>query len=127
MRSFRFQRFRRLRLQRDFARVLRRRCVVSDGPLVLYADRAPTDHARLGLRVGKAVGPAVVRNREKRRLREAFRLAQHDLPALDLVCVLKRPGESVAWYQKTLVRLAREAEKKLTRRGREARRGQSAE
>jgi ribonuclease P protein component len=49
------------------------------------------DHSRLGLVVSRKVGGAVVRARWKRCLREAFRLAQHDLPkGLDLV-VLPRP------------------------------------
>lgn len=36
---------------------------------------------RLGISVGKSVGGAVVRNRMKRLLREAFRLCRLDLPA----------------------------------------------
>jgi len=43
---------------------------------------------RLGLRVGRKVGNAVVRNRIKRILRELFRLHQSDLPyQCDLVIV----------------------------------------
>ena len=43
-------------------------------------------HPRLGLAVGvKAAGNAVNRNRIKRVVRNAFRLRQAELPAIDLV------------------------------------------
>jgi ribonuclease P protein component len=47
-------------------------------------------HARLGLAVSRKVGGAVVRNRVKRRLREAFRRLRPELGGVDLV-VLASP------------------------------------
>lgn len=45
---------------------------------------------RLGLVVSKKVGGAVVRNRARRLLREAYRLHQHDfVQAVDLVLVAR--------------------------------------
>lgn len=49
------------------------------GPLMVFTRPNGLDHHRLGLAVGARVGGAVVRNRIKRLLREAFRLQQNDL------------------------------------------------
>ncbi len=58
--------------------------------LVLQAlDRADDAPARLGFTVTKKVGNAVVRNRTRRRLKEAARLllAEHKLTGTDLVLI----------------------------------------
>lgn len=60
--------------------------------LILYGCENGLTHPRLGLVVSRKAGNAVVRARWKRCLREAFRLAQHELPAgIDWVA-LPRPG-----------------------------------
>ena len=54
--------------------------------------RQNADGARLGLTVPRAVGPAVQRNRIKRRLREAFRLHRAEIaPQWDIVLNPRRP------------------------------------
>jgi len=78
----------------DFSRVYERRWSAAQGPLVMYA--APNDLAgspvRIGLSVSRRIGNAVVRNRWKRRLREAFRSVRHGLPAGNDLVVVVRSG-----------------------------------
>ena len=76
----------RLRSQGDFDAVYRGKHYAADGVLVLRAIRNDLQHSRLGLSVSKKVGNAVVRNRWKRMIREAFRQQQHLIPGgMDVV------------------------------------------
>ena len=87
MTDHRFPKRRRLLSKKDFERVFAKRQSVSDRWLVLYGATNELGNARLGLTVSRKLGGATVRNRWKRLLREAFRLKQHELPRLDLVCI----------------------------------------
>lgn len=90
----RVQRRHRLSRSRDFDAVYRHGRSVSTRYLVLYwfGREDGGEGARIGLAVPKSVGPAVTRNKMKRRLRELFR---DRLPGLrqdqDYVLVV-RPG-----------------------------------
>ena len=88
------QRRHRLSRSRDFAAVYRRGRSVSTRFLVLYwfAREEDGDEPRLGIAVPRATGGAVVRNRTKRQLREAWRsLLEQVPPGRDYVLVA-RPG-----------------------------------
>jgi ribonuclease P protein component len=89
------QRRHRLSRSRDFDSVYRHGRSVSTRFLVLYwfpRESGADDGARLGLAVPKAVGPAVVRNKMKRRLREAFRARLSELPQDQDYVLVVRPG-----------------------------------
>ena len=74
------------------------------GPLAVHAKPNGLGHLRLGMSVSRKVGNAVHRNRIRRRLREAYRLLQHDLPAgYDLVVVVRPHAPlMLADYQRLL-------------------------
>lgn len=112
-----FNRTHRIRQQADFDRVYRSGCYAADQVLVVYADRNDRDYCRLGLSVSRKVGGAIVRNRWKRLIREAFRGSRAALPAgLDLVVRPRRGAE--ADFQailEALPRLAKQLDKKLLR------------
>ena len=108
----------RLKREGDFRRVMRRRCRVADGNLVMYLCPNGLQITRLGLSVGRRLGSAVKRNRIKRLVREAFRLEQIGLtiPSFDIVCV-PQPGSEpgLTEYRKSMRRLMKSGAARCTR------------
>jgi ribonuclease P protein component len=84
----------RLSRSRDFDAVYRQGRSVSTRFLVLYWFSRDEDEEgpRLGLAVPKAVGTAVVRNKMKRRLREALRSRLPELRQDQDYVLVVRPG-----------------------------------
>lgn len=97
MKRFSLPKHRRLATDKQFRAVLDRRLCVSDGLLRIFVAENDCGYSRIGVAVGKSAGGAVVRNRLKRLLREAFRQSQEQIPAgFDYLLMYssRRPGES---------------------------------
>lgn len=104
----------RLLSREDFDLVYKNDHFAADDVLVIRARRRES-HSRLGLSVSRKVGNAVVRNRWKRRIREAFRRQQHDLPTgLDIV-VRPRKGAQCDYraIAKSLMKLMQRLDRKM--------------
>lgn len=107
----------RVRHGADFRRAYQRRCSAADPQIVVFGHPNGLPHARLGVSVSRRVGGAVVRNRWKRLLREAFRSTRPRLPeGIDLI-VVPRPGvePTLASLAESMPRLAAAVAKKLSR------------
>ena len=90
----------RLRRRPEFATAIRHGDRVGRPPVVIHAVASePADEVRVGFVVNRAVGPAVIRNRVRRRLRHlvAARLPQlrEELPG-HLIVVRAAPAAAVA-------------------------------
>lgn len=89
-----FSRELRIRKAAEFDQIYKARNFAADDVLVVNGNANGLPHSRLGLSVSKKVGNAVVRNRWKRLIREAFRLSKERLPSgVDLVV---RPQKGAA-------------------------------
>ena len=106
----------RLTRARQFDAVFAARVRVMAGPLSVWGAPNDAGHPRLGLAISRRVGNAVVRNRIRRRLREAFRLRQHELLSAqrgyDLVIGARRHEPmSLSQYDQALQQAARALER----------------
>ncbi len=84
----------RLHTQKDFERVLKGGFKLQGSGLVMWTAKNPNpvEYARFAVVIYKKLGPAVLRNRTKRLLREAFRRSRTQLPAG--VDIIVRPHSS---------------------------------
>ncbi len=87
----RFGKAARIRRRREFLAVQHRGRRVFAGKLVVLALDTEGRRPRIGITVPGKVANAVIRNRIKRWVREAFRGVAADLPPVDLV-VIARAG-----------------------------------
>ncbi len=115
MTQFTFTKAQHLRSKSDFERVYALKNKAADGVLLVFAARNEGPVTRIGLSVSKKHGGAIVRNRLKRLLREAFRLMQHQIPEnLDLIVIpLAKERASLVAYQESLVKATRRLMRRL--------------
>src|SRR5262245_13236234 len=111
-----------LRKPAEFDRVYNVNVYATDAVLVVNAATNELGITRLGLSISRKYGPAVVRNRWKRLIREAFRKVRSDLPAgLELVIRPKRGAESVyADVAQSLPQLVARVAKRLAGSGKKS-------
>lgn len=89
MKRFSLPKGARLVRNSQFRAVLADGVCASDEMLVLYMSKNDCGWARLGVSVGKACGKAVLRNRLKRLIREAFRQEREKIaPGFDYVVMV---------------------------------------
>ncbi len=88
----------RLHGRKAFDQVFRRGRVYRHELVVLRVLANGLPHSRVGLVVSKRLGKATVRNRAKRRLREALRRLSL-APGWDLVFVLRQPAADADYWQ----------------------------
>ena len=91
----------RLRSAADFQRVREQSPRVwPHRLLVLHVAPNELDRARVGITVSGRVGKAVVRNRVRRRLREALRARFGTLtPGFDVLVVARPPSAQASWQE----------------------------
>lgn len=108
----------RLRKRADFQKIYRIGVRVVGRFVVLFAVSGPEAKNRLGITASRKIGPAVTRNRCKRRIRELYRQNRSQLPAgdIDVVVNARRGCAEVPWqeirrdYARCLARLKIEIE-----------------
>lgn len=88
----------RLRRRKDFDNVFRRGRAWSNGLLVLRSVASELPHNRYGFVTSKRVGKAVVRNRVRRRLKEAVRSLVVVEPR-DIVISAKAPAAQAGYQE----------------------------
>ena len=110
-----FPRELRVRRQADFDRVYGSKAFAADDVLVITAVENDLAVSRFGVSVSRKVGGAVLRNRWKRRLREAFRKSRRQLPAGYDFVARPRRGARPDYHAiaDSLPRLARRATRRL--------------
>jgi ribonuclease P protein component len=98
----------RLLRRREFLQVQERGRKLYSGEVLVIALQSGGTRPRIGITVSSKVANAVGRNRVKRWVREAFRAVRADLPAVDLVVVVRRgaPGMGLEGARRALAAAA---------------------
>lgn len=93
--SFSFPKSVRLRTRRQFQRVAQQPTRLVGHCLIIESRQSKFPELKLGITVTRHFGNAVVRNRFKRIVREAFRLCRHQLvQSLDIIVKPRQPAHT---------------------------------
>ena len=105
-----------LRVSQDFERIYADGQRAGDDHLLIFATANDLKVARLGLSISRKHGSAVHRNLKRRRIREAFRRLQHDLPqSYDLIVVPRQRDDSTMQdFRNSLRTLIRKLAKRIS-------------
>ena len=94
-----------LRRAQDFERVYGSGVRSGDDHLLIFVHSNDLNVIRAGVSVSRKHGSAVHRNVKRRRLKEAFRLLQHELPSgLDLILIPRQRDDSALVDYKASIR-----------------------
>lgn len=105
-----------LRIPQDFERVYAFGQRAGDDHLLIFATANSLNVARLGMSISRKHGSAVHRNLKRRRIREAFRHLQYDLPqCYDLIVVPRHRDDSTLQdFRNSLRTLIRKLAKRIS-------------
>jgi ribonuclease P protein component len=117
MTEFKLPREFRIHRQADFNRVHQANVFAADDTLVIKAALNGQELTRVGISLSRQVGNAVIRNRWKRLVREAFRTSWMNLPVgLDLVVRPRRGAVAdLRLVQQSLAQLTLRLARRLAR------------
>ncbi len=87
---------------RTFSYLYRRGKFISSDCLILYFRNNRFENNRLGVTVSKKVGKAVIRNRVRRRIKEAYREIEKSIPSSCDIVIVARSTAAEADYKKIL-------------------------
>ena len=102
----------RLKSKQGFQEVYKNGRAAADAMAVLYVLPGREKERRIGFAAGKKLGCAVVRNRTKRMMREAYRHHKNRLPqGVRLVWMARRRlvGAGIKTFENVFLRLAKRA------------------
>ncbi len=99
-RTEKFPKTARLRKRPQFLKLSRIGKKVHSSDFIVISKSTGNPESRLGITVSAKVGNAVVRNRIKRLVREAFRRLRHELvPGVDVLVIAKKARKTVSLRQ----------------------------
>lgn len=91
----------RVKKSKEFEQVLKEGRSFANRQFVVYSLKKPGQaHFRIGISVGKKIGNAVVRNKIKRYIREAFHEMENDLHMeYDYIIIARKPTKDMNYFE----------------------------